>query len=54
MHSFTDYMKTRIVEIINDSTDEDFIRYIYTTINEFQIINTRENQETLLEITGTC
>lgn len=54
MDSFTTYMKKRIIEVVNDTNDEDFLRTIYTMLNEIQISNAREKQDTLLEITGTC
>ena len=54
MDSFTTYMKKRIIEVVNDTNDEDFLRTIYNMLNEIQISNAREKQDTLLEITGTC
>ena len=54
MNNFSAYMKSKIIETVNDSEDEDLIRYMYSMLMEFQIDKTREEKETLLEITGTC
>lgn len=54
MNNFKNYMKSKIIETVNDSDDEDLIRYMYSMLMEFQIDKTREEKETLFEITGTC